>query len=234
METHSLTVAAKLASDRWPDSRITLLSTSRALVKALNAPENTSRSLETCRAFLNKLGKARTVNLRWLNSKQSQKSFHTGNNIGTTANTLPTPGAPMSFFKTINRNIALKDWNNRWKERTDCRQTKLWYPQLHLSKSAQLCRLTRPALSLLVQAVTGHNNLGYHMSLMDPQTDPTCRLCLEDTESSEHILAECPALVQERANLSKGHILSEWTVDELSRFLTNPHVAELYCSPIIE
>ena len=55
--------------------------------------------------------------------------------------------------------------------------------------------LHRKELGLLIQLCTGHNYLNYHQHLVYQELeDDLCRLCLEDTEDSWHLLAECPVL----------------------------------------
>ena len=50
----------------------------------------------------------------------------------------------------------------------------------------------------MVQLLTGHNYLNYHQSKVYPDTDDTCRLCMEDAETAWHVICECPALAVQR------------------------------------
>ena len=65
-------------------------------------------------------------------------------------------------------------------------------------KSFEMLRLGRRIVSVMVQIITGHNFLKRHDSLVNKDDDNECRLCLEDTETSFHIVAECPALAEPR------------------------------------
>ena len=86
----------------------------------------------------------------------------------------------------------------------------------------------RDNLSKMVQFLTGHNYLKYHMYLTSRATDDKCRLCMEDRETSWHLLTECPMLLEARQ--SRLHIL---LVDELPspgklrHFLFWPRLREL-------
>ena len=51
---------------------------------------------------------------------------------------------------------------------------------------------------MVVGLFTGHNHLNRHLELIGIKDDPICRWCLEDDETSSHILTECPALVHQR------------------------------------
>ena len=46
--------------------------------------------------------------------------------------------------------------------------------------------------------LSGHDPFNYHRHILGEVEDPECRLCLEDDESSLHLLDECPALGQRR------------------------------------
>ena len=75
---------------------------------------------------------------------------------------------------------------------------------------------------MLVQIITGHNFLNRHKSIVDPDEDAYCRLCLEDEESSWHIVAECPALAVKRREVFETHCLEsppDWSPHQLSQFL---------------
>ena len=85
-------------------------------------------------------------------------------------------------------------WSKAWKWYEQARQTKIWFPKPNLKKSNTLLRLSRNNLSKLVQFLTGHNKLKRHKNLQSGVSDPhSCRLCLEEEESSFHVIAECPA-----------------------------------------
>jgi len=67
--------------------------------------------------------------------------------------------------------------------------------QTPAKKSSLLLKLNRNDLSRLVQFLTGHNKLKRHKNIQAGIIDPhSCRLCLEDDESSFHVIAECPAM----------------------------------------
>ena len=46
--------------------------------------------------------------------------------------------------------------------------------------------------------LTGHNYLNKHKQLLGETASAKCRLCNGESESSEHILCDCPALGRER------------------------------------
>ena len=89
-------------------------------------------------------------------------------------------------------------WQADWEKRADCRQTKLWFPYISKRLSFSLLALGRIELSKMIQLITGHNFLKRHEALVNKSEDADCRLCLEDEETSFHVIAECPALARQR------------------------------------
>ena len=56
----------------------------------------------------------------------------------------------------------------------------------------------------MVQIITGHNFLRYHQGLVDgahDDDDYLCRLCLEDDETSSHVVADCIAVETARQDV---------------------------------
>ena len=97
-----------------------------------------------------------------------------------------------------------KKWSKAWKSYEEARQTKIWFPIPNSKKSSLLLRLDRKNLSRLVQFLTGHNMLKRHKNTQNGVIDPhSCRLCLEEEESSFHVIAECPAMQSYRSGVFK-------------------------------
>ena len=57
----------------------------------------------------------------------------------------------------------------------------------------QLRGLPRNRIRIATQMLTGHSTLQYHLWKMKIEPEPTCEQCLEEEESVEHFLTECPA-----------------------------------------
>ena len=73
---------------------------------------------------------------------------------------------------------------------------------IDLSKSNKLFCTDKCTYSASVRLITGFNGLNYCNNLLQPQDfpDSTCRYCHYLTETSEHIISDCPAFWQERAD----------------------------------
>jgi len=124
-------------------------------------------------------------------------------------------------------------WNQRWQALPSCRQTKQWFPTLDRGKSKQIIMSDRKTLSTLVQLITGHNYLKRHDALVHHNDDNECRLCLEDEETSFHIVAECPALARQRLATLGNIVLSlplVWNKGRVLSFLREASIGHLLCS----
>jgi len=56
-------------------------------------------------------------------------------------------------------------------------------------------KLSRPAMCLFTQTITGHNSLNKHLTRIGKASDPNCLLCGEEEDTGIHVLAVCPNLV---------------------------------------
>ena len=103
-------------------------------------------------------------------------------------------GLPIAELKTeISNGIRLK-WDMWWQRYPHARQTKFFYPESDKQMGKLAMELTRPQLGRFIRIITGHNNLLYHRSNIDPDIDPMCRFCGEVQETFIHFFTDCPAL----------------------------------------
>ena len=103
-----------------------------------------------------------------------------------------------SFIKSSLKNISLRKWYHRWNKEKTCRQTRLILPCFYPQLSKSLWNLDRHNLSRMVQFITGHNYLRYHLKIMSKSDTDLCRQCGESSETAWHLLTECPALAMTR------------------------------------
>ena len=217
---------------------VTFFSDSQAAIAALTNLKIKHQTVANCINSLNLLAKTKEVNISWVKAHAN----HPGNEYadmeaksGTSNynNTVATP-VPLSWAKSKLALFYQKLWQDRWSSLTYARQTKIWFPYLNKKASHQLLRLKRLDLGLAVQFITGHNRLKKHEAIVNHNSNDTCRLCLEDVESSWHVIGECPALWRERRNifrLTSGITTlnnpPDWKVYQLITFLNNTGMAKL-------
>ena len=155
---------------------------------------------------------------------------------GTSLGDGPTdePLIPQIKQKAEINNYFYNKWAKAWKLYNHARQTKIWFPVTNSKKSLQLLKMKRNNLSRLVQFLTGHNKLKRHKNIQNGVIDPhSCRLCLEEEESSFHVIAECPATVSYRSRIFKlpaPAILPNppnWTISQVNKFLMESPVGDM-------
>ena len=207
---------------------ITFFSDSQASLAALNKLTVKSDTVDKCLNALNALGKKNTIHLRWVKA-------HVGIHGNEVADSLAKKGSSLGEGPTneiltpqVKQKSGINDyfhkkWSKAWKSYEEARQTKIWFPIPNSKKSSLLLRLDRKNLSRLVQFLTGHNKLKRHKNIQNGVTDPhSCRLCLEEEESSFHVIAECPAMQTYRSEVFKLPTTlpnpPDWKITQLENF----------------
>ena len=226
-----------------PPATLSIFSDSRAAIMALEKPTTISNTVAACKQVLNALGANTTIEIRWikahvghLGNEEADVLAKKGTNIEIDYFDHPPPAAPFAHLKMVLKECMQREWNVRWQARKDCRQTKNFYPKVD-SKYREMITLTRHRLSMVIQFVTGHNRLGYHENLVDPEVDPECRLCMEDIESVEHLITECPAIRTRVADTFLDYNPTApytWAPRQISWFLSDHSIAELMETAVLE
>ena len=137
---------------------------------------------------------------------------------------------PISWAMHKIENYSLRKWSQSWEERTDCRQTKMWFSKNSKKVSNFFVGLSRQELGLVTQFLTGHNRLNRHESLVNSEVDPMCRFCQEDLESSWHLVADCPCLLGKRLEIFQVAFLDEnpeWHPEQIVNFIRRIKFANL-------
>jgi hypothetical protein len=65
-------------------------------------------------------------------------------------------------------------------------------------RTEMLLTLTKSELKTVTGILTGHCGLNHHMHRLGKSQEDTCRLCMEESETAQHVLCECPATARIR------------------------------------
>lgn len=87
-------------------------------------------------------------------------------------------------------------------------------------------------LGRFIRAITGHNNLLYHLHNMQADISPLCRFCLEQNEEFHHLATTCPPLWWERHHISAQETNSKWTPQQIINFTYIPRINEAFVKPL--
>jgi hypothetical protein len=98
---------------------------------------------------------------------------------------------------------AVRDWMSRKHQEyreslTGLRQAKGLIQGPSTKRMKDLLRLNRDQLRWVVGLLTGHCHLKGYLFKLGLTDDPICERCLEDDESSIHILCDCEAVAYTR------------------------------------
>ena len=229
--------AAWLLETRVRYERIYFFVDSQAAILAVNKSFVTSATVKKAISAVSELARHNKITFQWVKSHigiQGNELADTLAKCGTTDVLLSQADSPALSLNSTRALLQGKfddHWTARWQARPDCRQTKQWFPSVDKHQSQRLMHLDRDTLSIMVQLITGHNHLRRHSALVDPDEESECRLCLEDEESSFHIVAECPALARARQSVLGHHVLASpltWSVLQVLGFLREAHIEHLF------
>ena len=85
-------------------------------------------------------------------------------------------------------------------------------------------------LSTWIKSITGHNNFAYFQSKLNPEIDPTCRLCLQANKTLHHLMTDCEATSSLQMDIMKNQIPlpdMTWSVKDLNKFIQHPLIHSL-------
>ena len=113
----------------------------------------------------------------------------------------------------------------------DARQTRIFFPTINLSKSAEIVKMTRNNIGMMVRAITGHDFRRRHESLVKGTLEGNCRLCGTEEETSDHIVNRCPRVANMRMEIFRtpmgADVTPHWKPEQLAAFLSDPTISEM-------
>ena len=231
--------AQMLQNSGWKNKIITFFSDSQASLAALKKLTVNSDTVDKCLNVLNALGKDNQIHLKWVKAHVGTPGNEIADFLAKKGSSLGDGPTNELLIPKAKQNLEINEyfyskWSKAWKFYDQARQTKIWFPKPDLKKSIQLLRLSRNSLSRIAQFLTGHNKLKRHKNIQSGINDPhSCRFCLEEEESSFHVIAECPATQSIRTRVFELPIPTnlpdppDWTVSQVLKFLKESTVGHL-------
>jgi RNase H len=213
-EMYAINVCARICLTEGGNEgkHIYIMSDSQAALKALKAHTFKSKLVAECLDVLKRLTLKCTVTLRWVPG-------HTGVEGNEIADQLANEGSdsyfigPEPFFGYNNTKckLILDEWILRRKkahfETLPPNSLARRFLSYSSKRTQELLTLTKSELKTITGILTGHNGLNYHMHRIGKSRDENCRLCLEESETAQHIICECPAIARVRLkHFDKGYL----------------------------
>ena len=212
-----------------------VLTDNQALVKALDNPYTTSKTVKHVKETLNNFGTTTKITVRWVRAHVGHFGNELADGLAKEGSKLPLIGPdpfvplPMAKTKEIVRNTISELWKERWNKRKDARQTGIFFPTPNPKASLELSLLSKQTLGIVGRALTGHDFRPRHAAILEKTPPPSCSFCWREEESPSHLILTCPRFNHLRANIFGSYtadIIRTWTVKQIVAFLSEPSISE--------
>ena len=207
---------------------------SQAALKAIQNPYVRSNMVADTVRLLQKLKtEGIKVTIRWIKAHvgiTGNEAADLAARVGALEVSRTTPVRKSdAHFKAQFKTWLYDKWSDRWNLYKEARQTKQFFSGPELSKAKALLKLSRWEISNFLGLVTGHNNLNYHSSLIDPNIEDSCRFCCKERETFFHWATECPNLYTYRTDCFLDQVVCndmKWSVRDVLKFANKPELNE--------
>ncbi|XP_063375457.1 uncharacterized protein LOC134663070 [Cydia amplana] len=177
---------------------ILILSDSKSVLQALGSDKLTSELILECHRRLTEVSKeGNKVTIQWIKGHSGSRGNDAADELARKGSETPAYGPepiiplPISY---IHNQLDLHHrqlHNKYWNEMDTCRQTIDILPELNYKLTKILLKTPRQQLRKIIGLITGHNTLNKHLHNMGKTDSPLCRACMEEEETTKHILLEC-------------------------------------------
>ena len=111
----------------------------------------------------------------------------------------PFVGIARCWSKSIIKEWVTANHSRWWTATSGCKHSKeLLGPGGNHSWTEFVYSSNRREARLVVQIITGHGNLRYHLHRMGFETEGCCRWFGEESETALHLVTKCPAWIRTR------------------------------------
>lgn len=242
-ELTALIIACETALERnIRNSDIVLNTDSMNSLHKLNRSHSNSRQLNTLLETINKLAQFNNnrIVIRWVKAHADNFGNEIADKLAKAGTTKDSDATHQRFDMLSGREIDLgiKKWQENqlrrlWMSQVkDESTTKKFMDIERLIKNNGWNHFSRTNMRILINLLSGHNCLQRNQYIKKICSSDECRLCLEEEETSEHILCSCLAINELRRKYfgraqSTAQDIKEHSPFTILKFVDEANVAEL-------
>lgn len=201
-EVTAITECLKYINIEGISGDIKILTDSQAAILAISAETVRSATILRCKEEINNFSTGGSLDLIWVPG-------HTDIEGNEMADELAREGSSLSEVNICNPKpfqalkVELRQWadgmhRSIWNSAEVGRTTKILWGDPDRSKTKELLKLNKRELGTFMGILTGHSILRAHLYRIGKADSGVCRACMEDDETLEHYLCNCPAFARIR------------------------------------
>jgi ribonuclease HI len=207
----------------YQNKKILIYSDSQSTLQSLCRFEFKSQTIWDLYLALQELSQRNTVCLSWIpghNGFVGNEMVDALAKEGCTTNdlTVELKNSPNSAKLHV-KALMYAQHKKLWRTYERARTSKLFCPTIDVNRSKVLLSLKRNDLRVLIGLFTGHCLLNDFMTKINVANNSICRFCLEENETSSHLLCECPAL-----NGVRNRFLNSYVCGPSKVVVTDPRI----------
>jgi ribonuclease HI len=178
----------------YHNKRILIFSDSQAALRALDGLKVTSELVAECLNALSSLAGLNEIILVWVPGHSGILGNEEADRLARRASAMLLHGPELALgILRCSAREAIRAWTMNqhycaWRGLPGHRHGKLFISGPCRKRAANLLKLSRHQLRMVVALLTGHAPVRTHLRIMGLfEGDPTCRFCMQEAETVQHI-----------------------------------------------
>ena len=211
---------------------------SQAALKALDCDTITSKLVLQTITTLNEVS-AQSITFIWTKAHVGTRGNEIADRLakeGTELDDIMEVPIPAITRKQQIKQAINKEWNREWLQYNDGRQSKIFVPNVTTKIANEVINWPRLKLGRYIRAISGHNNLLYHLHNIKKHIPPGCRFCGEENEEFVHLAYNCTALYWQQHDIEAMIPETErnWTPQQIVDFTFIPKIDDAFTKPLYD